>query len=242
MKLVKPSIFSQLPHVHAAMSLLDKTAPESFSMAFGLGNTKANAENRQRLIKKLGFDINDIASPSQTHSDIVHVIENSKNYIRQDGDAIITNQTNRLIGVSVADCTPILLYDIKNQAVGAVHSGWRGTKANIVSKTVDKMNEIFNTQASDLWIWVGPGAGQCCYEVGQEFKDFFDSKYLKPINTNKFMFASSLVIADQLADLLIPNRQVEIDSNCTIHDNNYHSYRRDGNQSGRMLAVIGIKS
>ena len=72
-------------------------------------------------------------------------------------DAIITQERGICIGISTADCIPILLYDAKNQAIAAIHAGWRGTVARIVEQTIHAMTQAFDTQPQHLYGAIGPG-------------------------------------------------------------------------------------
>ena len=106
-------------------------------------------------------------------------------------DALITNESGLCIAVMSADCVPILLYDKKNNAVGAVHSGWRGTVARILEKTLQQMHQIFGTKGEDIHAGIGPSVSQDSYEVGEEVvsevqRSFgHKSELMIPVGTNK---------------------------------------------------------
>ena len=76
-----------------------------------------------------------------------------------------------------ADCLPVVLVDPKHRAVGVFHAGWRGTLARIVEKGIGEMRKHFGTTPSDLKAAIGPGIRGCCYQVGQELKDKFESQF-----------------------------------------------------------------
>ena len=109
----------------------------------------------------------------QIHSD--HVVNAAGLKNREcEGDALITNEIAKSIGVRTADCVPILLVDSRKHVVAAVHAGWRGTAAAVVKRTVDKMNGDFGTLAADLYAAIGPCIRVCCYEVGPEVATHFN--------------------------------------------------------------------
>ena len=88
----------------------------------------------------------------------------------KEGDAIITNVKNVIIGVFTADCVPVILVDEENKVIAAIHSGWRGTFESITLKTIKKMKEEFNTNEINIKAYIGPHIRKCCYEVSEELK------------------------------------------------------------------------
>ena len=136
-------------------------------------DTKENvARNRARLLEAVGAEDMQLVALRQIHSDVIHVFEAApKEPLR--GDAAITRTPGLLLSVQTADCIPILLADPKNKAVAAIHAGWRGTLRRIAAKTIGRMQMVLGTSPADLRVALGPGIGQCCYEVGPEVvKDF----------------------------------------------------------------------
>ena len=109
----------------------------------------------------------------QIHSDRVVNAAGLKNR-ECEGDALVTDEIAKCIGVRTADCVPILLVDSHNHVVAAVHAGWRGTAAGIVKHAIDKMNAEFGTSAADLYAAMGPCIRVCCYEVGPEVAVHFN--------------------------------------------------------------------
>ena len=93
------------------------------------------------------------------------------------GDGLITNTPGILLGILTADCLPVILVDPKNRAVGVFHAGWRGTVKRIVEKGVGEMQRWFGTRPQDLKAAIGPAIRGCCYEVGPEVRDAFESQF-----------------------------------------------------------------
>jgi polyphenol oxidase len=93
------------------------------------------------------------------------------------GDGLMTDEPGVLLGIQTADCIPILVADLKNRAVAAFHAGWRGTLARIVEKGVGHMRLEFGSQPEHLIASIGPGIGQCCYAVGDEVQQQFESQF-----------------------------------------------------------------
>ena len=92
-------------------------------------------------------------------------------------DALFTRDAGQLLVVQTADCVPILLADTKQQAIAAVHSGWRGTVQRIVQKTLGRMQMEFGTQPFDVLAAIGPSIGRCCYEVGADVAREFHAQF-----------------------------------------------------------------
>jgi polyphenol oxidase len=158
-----------------------------------LGFTKddprsAVERNRQKFVRALVASLQPRASrPSkreawplitlrQIHSDIIHcVAEPPKHPLA--GDGLITRTPGILLGVLAADCLPVILVDAKRHAVGVFHAGWRGTIQRIVEKGVGEMRKNFGSHPADLKAVIGPGIRGCCYQVGPEVKDAFESQF-----------------------------------------------------------------
>jgi YfiH family protein len=136
-------------------------------------------ENRQLLSQSLEMDIHKAVYLTQIHSDKVFKLDSSnlppKGEPLGQGDALITNLPKVPIFILVADCLPVLFYDQTHKAIGLAHAGWRGTVAQIAVKTLKAMTEAYGTNPADVKIVLGPAIGACCYEVGMDVKEKFDS-------------------------------------------------------------------
>lgn len=174
---------------------------------------------------------------NQIHSDIINDL--SKIDAQIESDAIVCNESGILLNVSIADCQSILVYDAVNQVIVAIHSGWKGTKLNIVTKAIKRLKVDYNTNPSDLLIFLPPSASVQNYEVGEEFMDLFPKSTISI--DGKYYFDNRKEIINQLLDSGIKIINIESLNECTISNNRFHSYRRDKAQSGRMSAFIGIK-
>lgn len=187
-------------------------------------------------------------SPCQCHSDVVKVVtrENITDKF-EDCDGLITNLHGVMLVTRVADCQAILLYDPVRGVIGNVHSGWRGTLEEIVIKAIDKMSAHYNSSVSDILIFINPSILKCCFEVGSDVLEKFRSKfsdidefvstvdgsyYIDTVSLNKKLLVKRGILADN----------IYVTDICTkCNSNKFHSYRSDGDNSGRNIAVIGIK-
>src|SRR5262249_57396903 len=113
----------------------------------------------------------------QVHSDLIHVVRSPRPGPLM-GDGMITSLPGIVLGILTADCFPVLLVDVRNRGVGAFHCGWRPTLKRIVEKGLGIMRYEFGSRPQDIHAAVGPGIQSCCYEVGQEVKEEFESQFV----------------------------------------------------------------
>jgi YfiH family protein len=175
-----------------------------------------------------------LATLRQTHSDQIIVADQPG--CLGEGDALISNRPGITLAVRTADCLPILIADPTNRAVAAVHAGWRGTVLEIVPKTVRRMEELFGSRKEDLVVVIGPGIGACCFEVGAEVAVQF-SRYFP--ERHDLSGKTKIDLAETIRRQL--GRNVGTAGLCTVcRPDLFHSYRRDREAAGRMVAGIAV--
>ncbi len=240
----QPTIFTSFSKVVAAESTRHSgvsLAPyESLNLGKNTDDNPAHVlENRRRFCTALGFQPEQLALSRQIHSDQILRVESPGQF---DGyDALVTNQPDILLAVSVADCTPILIFDQKNKAVAAIHAGWRGTVAGIIHKTLHYMAEQFGSVGADCWAYVGTCIDECSFAVGEDVAAAFGTDF-KHFDAEKGQFFVDLKKANQaqLLDFGVPIAQIEISPYSTVlHNDRYFSHRHEGGVTGRMMAAIG---
>lgn len=211
---------------------------------FNLGNTiDANKDiirtNRKIFFNSLDVDESRVVFQQQVHSNNICFVD-SPQFIKEN-DALITNQKNLFLVVTVADCIPILFYDEKTKIVGVVHAGWRGTKSEILKITMEYALEKFNPSREKTYFYFGPSICSNCFEVDEDVASQFNSKFVRK-KERKFTIDLPQVNLQFLIDLGFKKSNIQISNLCTFELKNlFHSYRRDKEKSGRMLGVIGIK-
>ncbi|MBR0042924.1 MAG: peptidoglycan editing factor PgeF [Bacteroides sp.] len=218
---------------------------------------EAVQRNQQLLCTALHIEKEQLIIPYQTHS--VNALVIDKEFLQQNAekqieqlqniDALITQEKGVCLCVSTADCTPILLYDRKQQVIAAIHAGWRGSVNYIVRKTLEQMNRLYNTQGEDIFAAIGPCIGFDAFEVGDEVYDAFKQndfpmEYIsgwKP-ETHKWHIDLQMANSVQLIDFGVPTEQIDICDICTFtHYEKFFSARRLGIKSGRILSGIFMK-
>ena len=144
-------------------------------------NPEAVVQNRAILCNELGISDNRLLLPRQTHGCEVLCIDEAflalspeeQGVLLYGKDAVVTDISRLCIGVSTADCVPVLLYDAVKGVVATVHAGWRGTVARIVEKVLETMQERYGCSPADVKAVVGPSISLTAFEVGDEVFDAF---------------------------------------------------------------------
>ena len=247
------SHFKKSPSLLHAVTTKSYDLPYTFSLALHTGeDAEKIVANRNRLSNLLNSNepLHFVVA-NQTHSDNIMVItqQETKGWKSlsdaiEDCDALITDVKGVVLNVLTADCVPILLYDNQKEVVAAVHAGWKGTKAKIVSKTVHKMTEIYGCDPKDIIAGIAPSIGNCCYEVGEEVaKHFFDIPESFSAKGDKYMLDLPFINKQQLLDAGIPEKNIEMSHTCTACDvARFFSYRKEQGCSGRFMSMIGMKN
>jgi len=157
-----------------------------------------------------------------------------------EGDALVTDRAGMRVSVRTADCYPVLLVDVKTRRVAAVHAGWRGTAAQIVRETLREMR----ADAKNVRAAIGPGIGQCCYEVGADVAQYFVQSIEKSTgHTAKCCVDLAAANRRQLLDAGVEDAHIDVIARCTFCDaENFHSFRRDKESAGRLISYIEIKN
>lgn len=150
-----------------------------------LGFTKEDSRpaverNRTAFLQQLGAvrakKLWPLITLRQIHSDLIHCVSELPQQTLV-GDGLITRTTGILLAIQTADCLPVILVDTKQKAVGVFHAGWRGTVKRIVEKGVGEMGRYFGTLPKNIKAAIGPGVHACCYEVGAEVRQQFESQF-----------------------------------------------------------------
>ncbi len=206
-------------------------SPDDFSVPLDVA--------QQAYIKKeTGLDIPQVFWRKQIHGDDVIVAVNSPAACQAcpDADAYITNERNLPIAIRTADCVPVFMYDPLHKVIGLAHAGWKGTVKGIAVKTLNILQDKFNSQGSDVQVAIGPCIRPCCYQVGAEFKEHFPQDiternghlYVDVAANNRRQLIEAGVSPANISDCGI----------CTCCDTNYFSFRRDAAKAGRMISLM----
>jgi len=194
------------------------------------------------LSKVMRIKNEQIYMPIQKHTDKIAVIESS--LLPIVADAVITRETGIIIGVQVADCVPILLYEKTKGVIGAIHAGWRGTAEAILKKTIKVVMDRFACSEDNIYIALGPAIRWCCYNVDFDVMNAVchatgpgdysvnkGGKYCLDLpQANKY----------QALSMHIPPRNIWLSDECTFcNPDKFYSYRYARGTTGRQGAFIG---
>jgi YfiH family protein len=194
----------------------------------------------------------------QTHSARVACIERAGSEVASDVefsaagvDALVTVESGLLLHAISADCPLLFLSAGPDRGVAIAHCGWRGVARGIVEAVVRRLSEVEGIRPSQLArAAISPGAGACCYEVGDEVvaaiaergvpEPEFVVPYTRRDGTPSRAISLAAAIRAILARCGVPESNVEAATECTICGGSaFHSHRRDGANAGRMSGVIG---
>lgn len=212
----------------------------------------AVAMNRKTLCTELGIGDDRLILPRQTHGcEVLCVDEHflslpsaEQTEILHAKDAVVTDVPRLCIGVSTADCVPLLLYDAVKGVVAAVHAGWRGTVACIAKKAFETMRGRYNSLAADVKVVIAPSISLAAFEVGDEVYDAFATALL-PVDKiarrieNKWHIDLWEANRLQLLDCGVCADAIEVCGVCTFNScDEFFSARRLGINSGRIFNGI----
>jgi hypothetical protein len=198
-------------------------------------------ENKKDICKFL--NISSLISPTQTHSENIAIAKSNILEYPQT-DALILTDKSIGIFLNFADCTPVILYD-KKQNIGAIaHAGWRGTAQRIAPKTVEKMVSEFNSKAEDIQAVIGAAIGFCCYNVGEEVYEklsqtITDFNGLSEIRNGNIYVDLKNINKRQLEEIGV--KEIDVCPYCTVHNNDiFYSYRNENGTTNRHSAVLKL--
>lgn len=199
------------------------------------------------------YQFKKIISPRQTHTNNVVVInEDNLDSELQDVDGVITKLKGVALTIATADCQSIILYDKKNEVIGNIHSGWKGTLNKILSNGVNLMIKEFSSNIEDIIVCVGPSIMRCCFEVDKDVVDMFDNNFtdieefirLGEIKDGKQKYYIDTIGINkrELINLGILEENIYLSNVCTkCSSDTYYSYRVQGQDSGRNVTLVCMK-
>ena len=213
-------------------------------------NTEHVAENRARMAAAVGVTPDRFVTAYQIHSPHVVVVETPWTAeTRPRADAIVTRMRALAIGISTADCGPVLLADPKARVIGAAHAGWRGALTGVVEATIEAMERL-GARRGEIRAALGPMIRQQNYEVGTDLMERFgtedpaSSRFFAPATREGHaMFDLPGYIDSRLTRAGI--RYVEDLGHCTYADpERFFSFRRTTHRGeadyGRHVNVIAL--
>jgi hypothetical protein len=207
--------------------------------------------NREALCTMLGISDDRLIMPHQVHLTKVAKIDEAffllnaeeRQAALEGVDALMTNLKGVCIGVSTADCIPVLLYDQEKQVACAIHAGWRGTVKRIVMTAIEAMTAAYGTQPQQLKAQIGPGIHLDSFEVGDEVYDAFQQEGFEmaaiSVRKEKWHIDLPMCNRQQLIAAGVQPQHIKVSPVCTFQQvADYFSARRLGINSGRIFTGI----
>ena len=249
--MIQYNIDNQIMAFSTERGCKDATLPyDGFNITYYTDDAPEHISTCRRMLSMvmLGISNDRLILPRQVHgTEIAEVTEENRTDKFDGIDALITTLPGTCIGVSTADCVPILIYDTRARAIAAAHAGWRGTVARIGRKTIKAMAERYGSRAEDLKIVIGPSIGPDSFEVGDEVYDAFSEANFE---MDKIAFKRNgkwhidlwQANALDMQHVGVPQQHILIAGICTYQQHErFFSARRLGIKSGRIYTGIMIK-
>lgn len=225
----------------------------SLNLGFNSGDQTSQVEaNRAAFARSFDLEPHLLLTVNQVHGNEILLIDQPNpevsHFQRVDSDAIITNQRNIMIGILVADCFPVLLYDREKHVAGVVHLGWRGMASGLLGRTVRAMNELFGCQPGTLCAAIGSGIGAHKYEVDRPVRDAFREgvgqweRIATEVSLGHWQLDLQQSCRLQLDEAGIDRSSIEAVAECTCcHKETFFSYRRDKGRTGRQMGFMLLR-
>lgn len=253
-------IFEKEHLIHGFSTRLGGVSEGDFAtmnFSFSRGDDRAAVmENHRRFAEAVGYPVENLVFSNQVHETKVRRVtaaDRGKGIFRESDiigvDALITNEENVVLMTFFADCVPLFLYDKKNRAIGAAHSGWRGTVKRIGALTVNAMNKEFGTKPEDLLAVIGPSICQECYEVSEDVAESFQAEFAKNqwdeilLRKPAHKYLLNLWRANEiiLQEAGIPAEQIQVSGLCTCcNPDLLFSHRATHGRRGNLAGAITL--
>lgn len=211
-------------------------------------------ENYRRFCAALGAAPEELVMTHQVHSDDVRqagredILDDLLDPIPYETDGLVTDQPGLCLTIYYADCIPVLLYDPVKKAIGAVHSGWRGTAKGIAVKAAQKMEALYGSRMADILVAIGPGIGPCCFETHDDVPAAMAASlgpgaapYCKTLDHGKFSVDLKAILRWQLGQAGIAPDHIHDLGICTAcRPDLYWSHRKMGEARGNHAAMLRL--
>lgn len=229
----------------------------TMNLSFTRGDDPAHVmENHRILADAIGYKVENLVLSNQVHDTVIRRVDASdcgKGVTRESDligvDGLITQDESVVLMTFFADCVPLFFYDPVERAIGACHSGWRGTVARIGAKTVEAMGREFGTKPENLLAVIGPSICADCYEVSEDVAEQFENAFQKrqwqdilekkPAHKYQLdLWRANEIILEEAG---IPGGQIEVSELCTCcHPDLLFSHRATGGRRGNLAGVLTL--
>jgi len=249
MELLRSTLLDKIPGLKHGFFYPGSNGGRQDNFSFKNGSTENVLKARERACGLLGIQHENLTHVYQEHGATVwnigdnHLGAGAMNGEGQAGrgDAMITQTPEIPLAILTADCLPIFFAQGSGQAVGLTHAGWRGTMADIASRTVERFAQDYGVEPADLFVWIGPGICGECFEVGEDVWQAFREAWgnvAKGFHPQRRAIDLKAINRHQLVLAGVKEENIETAPHCTMCDRRFFSFRRDGPGIGHNLAAI----
>jgi YfiH family protein len=234
-------IFPEYPKIIAAVSEKDMGSCRLWPDE---ALNRATFKNREKFFREAGVQPGNVVGALLVHSSNVMIVGvRDAGRAFADIDGFVTTDKNVFLSVTVADCLPIFLYDPKREAIGLLHSGWRGLTAGIIASGLRKMVNL-GSDPKDIMAAIGPSIGVCHFEVQPDILQRFESYLSLALEKreDKLFLDLQIIATKMLEEAGVTSEHISTSGECTAClSDKYFSYRRDKPPIlETMVAVIGM--
>jgi hypothetical protein len=194
--------------------------------------------NRRAVAECLGAGA--LTAARQVHGSEVVVVDGRPPAGPPVGDALVTGHAGTFLMIAAADCQAILMYDPRRRVAAGVHSGWRGSVADVAGRTVAVMRERFGCDPADIRAGIGPSLGPCCAEFVNYRTEIPEA--LWGYRRDGVLFDFWALTRDQLTRSGLRDGHIETGGVCTRCRTDLFFSHRGEQRTGRFPAVIGIRN
>ena len=211
----------------------------SLNLSFGVGDNPENVrQNRQIALRSLG--VHRLVSLGQVHGDQILVLDQEPVQEEYHGyDAVISNQPGIALMVQQADCQAVLLHDPVQQAIAAIHCGWRGSVAEIIGKTTTYMRTRFAVEPANLHAVISPSLGPCCAEFINYKQELPEWMHAFALSNKAAHFDFWAISRRQLCEAGVRADHIDSANICTRCNPNFFSFRRAKLETGGICGRNG---
>lgn len=231
----------------------------AMNLSFTRGDDPERVEENHRLFAAaVGYDRARLVLSDQVHKTrIVPVREEDAGagVVAREVDGLMTDVKNLPLMTFYADCVPLLFYDSKRQVIGMAHSGWRGTVARIGRVMLERMKEVYGTEAENVLVAIGPSICPDCYEVDDVVYEAFCEEFYAEAGVSRmtrwfmpsehpghYQLDLSAICQFTLVQAGVPEAQIALPDLCTCCNPDFlFSHRASGGRRGNLGAVMVIK-
>lgn len=184
----------------------------------------------------------------QTHSNLIFLVgpdDQPEDFLQKEGDALLTDSPEVLLGINTADCLPVLFYDLANKAIAAAHAGYKGLFDGVLQNTIQGLSNHFGSKAQELRVAIGPAICVDHYEFGRDLLESYQERFPQELcfkeRHGHFYLDLKKTAQNFLMAAGVLEKNIFVSEQCTFEEqNDLYSYRRS-KDTGRNITFIGLR-